>query len=226
MTVPAANPPAAKDAEAAPDFDTAFRAKFRELLLWRRDVRRFRRDPVPEAVLAPLLDLVALAPSVGLSQPSRFVLVNDTERRAAVRENFRAANAEAFSAQAPERQRLYASLKLSGLEAAPVQIAVFTERATEQGHGLGRRTMPEMAEYSTVAAIHTLWLAARAAGVGLGWVSILDPRPLARLLDVPEEWIFVAYLCLGYPEAETVVPELEAKGWEHRRPAERFILNR
>lgn len=226
MTVPAENPPEAKDADAASDFDAAFRAKFRELLLWRRDVRRFRRDPVPDATLASLLDLLALAPSVGLSQPSRFVLVNDAKRRAAVRENFRAANAEALSAQAPERQRLYASLKLSGLEEAPVQIAVFTERATEQGHGLGRRTMPETAEYSTVAAIHTLWLAARATGIGLGWVSILDPRPLAKLLDVPEDWIFVAYLCLGYPEAESPLPELEAKGWEHRRPSEHFILKR
>lgn len=225
MPSPLPSPPAAKDA-AGPEFDAAFRAKFRELLLWRRDVRRFRRDPLPEPVLASLLDLLALAPSVGLSQPSRFVLVTDTARRAAVRDNFRAANAAALSVQAPERQRLYASLKLSGLEEAPVQVAVFTERATAQGHGLGRRTMPETAEYSTVAAIHTLWLAARAAGVGLGWVSILDPEPLAALLDVPGDWIFVAYLCLGYPEAETETPELEAKGWEHRRAAEAFILKR
>ncbi|HUN45554.1 MAG TPA: 5,6-dimethylbenzimidazole synthase, partial [Stellaceae bacterium] len=155
---------------APPEFDAAFRDKLQELLAWRRDVRRFRRDPLPDGLLERLVHVAMLAPSVGLSQPWRFVLVEDPGRRAAVRGNFERANAEALAAHEGEEARLYASLKLAGLEEAPVQLAVFADRGTPQGRGLGRRTMPEMIEYSVVAAIHTLWLAARADGIGLGWV--------------------------------------------------------
>lgn len=209
-----------------PQFDSTFRHAFADLLRWRRDVRRFRPDPLPDGLLADLLDLCALAPSVGLSQPWRFVLVEEDRRRAAVRENFRKANAEALSEQAPERAALYARLKLSGLEEAPCQIAVFAEPDPSQGHGLGRRTMPETIAYSAVLAIHTLWLAARANGVGLGWISILDPAPMNTALDVPEHWRFIAHLCLGYPESRDDTPELEREGWERRRDAASVVLRR
>jgi 5,6-dimethylbenzimidazole synthase len=207
-------------------FDDIFREKLRTLILWRRDVRHFRRDPLPAGTLEHLLELASLAPSVGLSQPWRFVLVAEGPRRAAMRENFRAANATALSAYAGERAQHYARLKLAGLEEAPVQLAVFADRGTAQGHGLGRRTMPEMAEYSAVMAIHTLWLAARAEGLGLGWVSILDPAEVARALETPPDWIFLGYFCLGYPQHEDVAPELEREGWEQRRPWETFVLRR
>ena len=169
----------------APLFDAAFCETFAELVAWRRDVRHFRPGEAPdEATLAELFDLAALAPSVGNCQPTRFVRVDEEARRAAIRSNFEAANRAALAAYAGERAALYARLKLAGLRDAPIQIAVFCDEATEQGHGLGARTMPEARRYSAVCALHTFWLAARARGLGVGWVSILDPATIAELLDV------------------------------------------
>lgn len=209
-----------------PVFDAGFRDRLRDLLVWRRDVRHFRRDALPEGMIEHLIELACLSPSVGLSQPWRFVIVDDRRRRDAVRANFAAANAEALAAEAEERRALYARLKLAGLDAAPVHLAVFADRETDQGHGLGRRTMPQMLEYSVVTAVHTLWLAARAEGIGMGWVSILDPAALSELLDVPPAWAFIGYFCIGYPSQEDCVPELERCGWERRAPLESFVLRR
>jgi len=209
-----------------PVFDAEFRAQLHTLFDWRRDVRRFRRDPLPAEALPHLVDLACLAPSVGLSQPWRFVSVDEPARRAAIRANFARCNAAALAMQQPDRAALYARLKLAGLDDAPVQMAVFTDTSTAQGYGLGRATMPEMTTYSTVAAIHTLWLAARAEGIGMGWVSILDPGEAARTLDVPAAWKLVGYFCLGYPEAEDRAPALERAGWEHRRPTRNFLIRR
>ncbi|MGD1878743.1 MAG: 5,6-dimethylbenzimidazole synthase [Kiloniellaceae bacterium] len=206
-----------------PCFGPDFQAQLEALLVWRRDVRRFRRDSLPDGLLEHLLGLAELAPSVGLSQPWRFVRVASPEARATVRANFTAANAEALSDYAGERAALYARLKLSGLDDAPEQLAVFAATDPDQGHGLGRRTMPETLQYSTVCAVHTLWLAARAAGIGLGWVSILDPEALCRDLAVPPGWCFVAYLCLGYAQEEHDDPELARRGWEARREGVPFL---
>jgi 5,6-dimethylbenzimidazole synthase len=211
---------------AAGTFDAAFREQLRDLLIWRRDVRRFRRDRPPNGALEHLIDLACLAPSVGLSQPWRFVIVEAETRRKAVRANFTACNAEALADCSENRRALYARLKLAGLDEAPLHLAVFADRETPQGGGLGRRTMPEMAEYSVVAAVHTIWLAARAEGLGMGWVSILEPVGLAASLDVPAAWRFIGYFCLGYPSEEDTVPELERAGWESRRPPQSFILRR
>jgi 5,6-dimethylbenzimidazole synthase len=211
---------------ASVSFDAAFRAQLCDLLLWRRDVRRFRRDPPPDGTLEALIELASLAPSVGLSQPWRFVIVDDRAVRKAVRNNFEACNAQALAAQAADRTGLYAKLKLAGLDEAPVHFAVFADRATGQGHGLGRRTMPEMIEYSAVMAVHTMWLAARAQGIGLGWISILDPTEMTLILNVPPEWKFIGYFCLGYPRADDTVPELEQAGWERRRLAAATIIRR
>jgi len=208
------------------NFDNAFRAQLRDLLIWRRDVRRFRRDPLPGGTLEALIDLACLAPSVGLSQPWRFVIVESEARRAAIRENFQVCNAAALAAQSEERASRYARLKLAGLEAAPGHLAVFADRSTAQGHGLGRHTMPEMIEYSAVTAMHTIWLAARAQGIGTGWVSILDPQAVVALLDVPPEWKFIGYFCLGYPQADSVTPELEQSGWECRRSPSSVTIRR
>jgi 5,6-dimethylbenzimidazole synthase len=207
-------------------FDAAFRARLRDLLFWRRDVRRFRRDPLPEGTLENLIELACLAPSVGLSQPWRFVIVEDHARRAAVRQNFELCNAQALTAQAPQRAGLYARLKLAGLDEAPVHLAVFADRTTTQGHGLGRHTMPEMIEYSAVTAVHTIWLAARAQGIGLGWISILDPTAITGILNVPTAWKFIGYFCLGYPQAEDTMPELQQAGWEERSPITAMVIRR
>jgi 5,6-dimethylbenzimidazole synthase len=202
---------------AAPDFDPAFRDQLQALFRWRRDVRRFRRDPLPADVLPRLAETARLAPSVGLSEPWRFVTVDDPARRAAVRASFERCNAEALAGQAPEREALYARLKLAGLNDAPCHFAVFAEPEPAQGHGLGRRTMPETVAYSAVMAVHTLWLAARAEGIGLGWVSILDPQAVAAALETPPSWTFIGYFCLGYAEQDSDTPELERVGWERRR---------
>jgi 5,6-dimethylbenzimidazole synthase len=207
-------------------FDEAFRARLRDLLVWRRDVRRFRRDPLPDGTLEALIELACLAPSVGLSQPWRFVIVENSAARTAIRQNFETCNAEALAAQNPQRASLYARLKLAGLGEAPCHLAVFADRSTAQGHGLGRHTMPEMIDYSAVTAVHTIWLAARAQGIGMGWVSILDPKAVAVLLDVPADWKFIGYFCLGYPKVEDTIPELEQTGWERRCSSTSVILRR
>jgi 5,6-dimethylbenzimidazole synthase len=207
------------ETDSQPQFDPAFREQLQALFRWRRDVRRFRREPLPVDALPRLVETARLAPSVGLSEPWRFVTVEDPARRAAVRASFARCNAEALVGQAPEREALYARLKLAGLDDAPCQFAVFCEADPAQGHGLGRRTMPETLAYSAVMAVHTLWLAARAEGIGLGWVSILDPQAVASALETPPSWDFIGYFCLGYPELESHTPELERLGWERRRGA-------
>jgi 5,6-dimethylbenzimidazole synthase len=211
--------------ELAP-FDDAFRARLRDLFVWRRDVRRFRRDPLPAGTLERLIEVACLSPSVGLSQPWRFVIVDDPCRRKSVRDAFEACNAEALKSYSGDRAARYAALKLAGLEAAPCQFAVFADGATETGHGLGRHTMPEMAEYSVVTAVSLMWLAARAEGIGMGWVSILDPAGMSEILDVPRGWRFIGYFCVGYPESESDRPELERAGWERRRDTGSCVLRR
>ena len=197
-----------------PIFDGAFRDRLAKLFAWRRDVRRFKSDPVPSLLIEELLGLAALAPSVGNSQPWRFVSVETLSAREAVIANFNACNAAALASYEGERAALYASLKLSGLCEAPVHLAVFCDHATEAGSGLGQKTMPETLDYSVVAAIHTFWLCARAENLGVGWVSILDPRQVCRTLDVPAQWKLIAYLCVGFPLEEHLDPELERHHWQ------------
>ncbi len=211
---------------ACPDFDEPFRKRLRDLFRWRRDVRHFRPEPVPSVVVDELLEVASLAPSVGLSQPWRFVIVEDASRRAVVRASFVACNALALAKQGVDRAAQYARLKLAGLDEAPCHFAVFAEVDPEQGHGLGRSTMPETTAYSAAMAVHTLWLAARAEGLGLGWVSILDPMEIARVLEVPPDWIFIGYFCLGHPQTDDDVPELERTGWEYRRSAAAMRIQR
>ncbi|MER8424883.1 5,6-dimethylbenzimidazole synthase [Mesorhizobium sp. M1403] len=202
---------------ANPEFPADFRAGLANLFLWRRDVRRFKPTLLPEGALERLLELASAAPSVGLSQPWRFVIVESEACRAAVRACFERCNAEALANFCGERAALYGRLKLAGLNEAPCQLAVFADRTTEQGHGLGRLTMPATTDYSAVMAVHTMWLAARAEGIGMGWVSILDPAEMVTILDAPPEWTLIGYFCVGYPSEEHSVPELERQGWEVRR---------
>jgi 5,6-dimethylbenzimidazole synthase len=200
-------------------FPKDFQTGLRDLMRWRRDVRRFRRDAVDEAVLQDCLDTFLLSPSVGLSEPWRVIRVQSPGARAAALENFTTANAQALAGYDGDKARIYSGLKLSGMQDAPVQLAVYCDEATDKGAGLGAGTMPEMRRYSVVGAITHFWLAARAQGLGVGWVSILDPVQLSRDLDVPADWALVAYLCVGWPETASETPELELAGWETRRPA-------
>ncbi len=202
-----------------PFFDIAFRDTLARLIHWRRDIRAFRKDPVPDDILRKCLELAHHAPSVGYSQPWRFVQVRDPERLQRVIASFERANAEALASAADEDKGLYARLKLEGLREAPVQIAVFCDEKTDRGRGLGALTMPETRAYSVVCAIHTLWLTLRAHGLGTGWVSILEPEEVAKACDAPDNWHFIAWLCIGWPAGEeSPVPELERAGWENRMP--------
>ena len=207
-------------------FDTAFRESFRDLILWRRDVRRFRRDAIDPGLIHSLLELASHAPSVGHCQPWRFVLVESPDRREAVKSSFVRANAKALESYDDEKRAQYARLKLEGLEEAPVHLAVFADEATQAGSGLGRQTMPQTLRYSVVAAVQTLWLAARAEGLGVGWISILEPKIVCQVLEVPDTWTLIAYLCIGWPVEEHLDPKLERHDWQERLGPERMIFTR
>jgi 5,6-dimethylbenzimidazole synthase len=199
-----------------PIFDDGFRARLNQLFAWRRDVRRFKPDPVASSLIEDLVRTASLAPSVGNSQPWRFVSVETLAAREAIIANFQACNAAALKSYEGERAALYATLKLAGLREAPVHLAVFCDHAVEAGFGLGRKTMPEALDYSVVAAVHGFWLYARAKNLGVGWVSILDPKDVCRALDVPPAWKLIAYLCVGFPLEEHLDPELERQDWQAR----------
>ena len=197
----------------------AHRSALHDLLRWRRDVRHFRPDPIPQDRLDRLRAAMDMAPSVGNARPWRVMQVDSADLRAAIVANFKTANAQAAARYTDDRRAAYEALKLAGLRDAPVHLAIFTARDPQEGHGLGRQTMPQMLEFSTVCAIHGLWLAARADNIGVGWVSILDPAALHATLDAPTDWHFTAYLCLGLPATHDDAPLLHRSGWKADTPA-------
>ncbi|HWW84939.1 MAG TPA: 5,6-dimethylbenzimidazole synthase [Vicinamibacterales bacterium] len=185
----------------------------------RRDVRsHFIDAPIPNDVLARILTAAHHAPSVGFMQPWEFIIVSDRDIRSAIHDRFCQANQSAASAYSGERQRLYSSLKLEAILDSAVNVCVTCNPTVTRGHGLGRQTMPETVMYSAVCAIQNCWLAARAEGVGVGWVSILNPDELREILNIPSNIVPVGYLCLGYVSRFDDEPELETKGWERRVP--------
>lgn len=201
------------------DRDAVYRA-----IRARRDVRRgFVDRPLPDELLQRLLAAAHSAPSVGLMQPTRFIVIRDKAIRTAVHGIFEEANRKATEIYESEQQEQYASLKLEGILEAPQNLCIVCDTQNERGHKLGRQTMPETAVYSTVCAIQNLWLAARTEGVGVGWVSILDPARVRALLHIPDHVQLVAYLCLGYVDRFASEPELEQAGWEKRVPAKSAI---
>ncbi len=210
-----------------PEFDAPFAERFEQLLRWRRDVRHFVRDPIPQEDMRALLASATFAPSVGNSQPWRFVRLRSPAIREALVRHVDAQNAKAAARyEDEERLAAYRRLKLHGLREAPEVLAVFCDERPEAGHGLGIATMPEMLRYSCVLAIHTLWLSARTRGIGVGWVSILDPGTVGALLDVPQDWSLVALLCIGYPQEASDTPELERRGWQAREPLSERLFER
>lgn len=200
-------------------FSDDFRAGLTDLMRWRRDVRHFRTDPVDGALVQECLSTLSLAPSVGLSEPWRVLRVRSDTAREAALANYQTANEKALEGYSGDKAALYASLKLSGMREAPEHLAIFCDDSTPKGAGLGAATMPEMRRYSVVGAITLMWLHARTLGLGIGWVSVLDPQRLCRDLDAPDDWSLVAYLCLGWPADVSLTPELETKGWEARAAA-------
>ena len=184
------------------------------LLSWRRDVRHFETTPIADDQIEQLLSAIDLSPSVGNSRPWRFVRVGNDHLKKQVYENFKSSNASAADVYSDEELENYNNLKLAGLNEAPLHLAVFTDTDPDLGKGLGRQTMPETLIYSTVIAIHNLWLTARTMNIGVGWVSILKTDDLNTMLDVPDSWQFTGYLCLGYPKFDTEEPELHQTSWQ------------
>ena len=202
-----------------PDFSVAEREAVYRAIAARRDVRaNFTSDEISRNVLMRILGAAHRAPSVGLSQPWRFIVIRDLATRKAVHAAFLAANASAAAMYDGERAEQYANLRLEGILDAPLNICVTCDDDPARGAGLGRQTMPETAAYSTVCAIQNLWLAARAEGVGVGWVSIIEPQALRRILTIPQHLRIVAYLCAGYVDRFADEPDLVRAGWEVRAP--------
>ncbi len=197
---------------------------FYEALYGRRDVRRFRSDPVPDEVLRRMLDAAHHAGSVGLMQPWNFLVIRSSDVRRRVFEVFRSENVEAAGRYSGERRTLYESLKLQGILEAPLNLAITCDRNRRGPHVLGRNSDPDTDLYSTCCAVQNLWLAGRAEGVGVGWVSILDPKAVGAILGLPEGVVLVAYLCMGYPVEFRDRPMLEEVGWESRTPLEDVVF--
>jgi 5,6-dimethylbenzimidazole synthase len=156
-------------------------------------------------------------------QPWRFIVIRDSDVRKAVHGIFARANAEAAATYTGDQRERYTDLKLQGILESPQNLCILCDTGSERGHRLGRHTMPETVLYSTVCAIQNLWLAARSEGVGVGWVSILDPEELRKLLDIPSHFVMVAYLCIGYVEEFASAPDLERFGWENRVPLDSVL---
>ncbi len=211
-----------------PDIPETRRHHFYDVLFSRRDVRggQFLPDPVPRELLARLLYAAHHAPSVGLSQPWNFILVDDREVRQAVYEEFQRSNREAEQRFEQEgRGAEYRRLRLEGILEAPVNLCVTCDRRRGGPTVLGKTRQPDMDLYSTVCAVQNLWLAARSEGLGMGWVSILDARTLSGIFGLPEQVVPVAYLCLGYVRRFHECPELEKKDWDRRLPLEQMVFS-
>lgn len=189
----------------------------------RRDIRNYLPDPVPDEVLWRILEAAHHAPSVGLMQPWDFIIIRDRALRQEIYEHFRGVNARAAAVHEGARGDTYRALKLQGLLDAPLNLLITCDRRRGGPHVLGRFTMRHMDEYSTCLAVQNLWLAARAEGVGVGWMSLLDPEHIADLLALPADVLPVAYLTLGYPVSFPDEPMLRATGWSERRPVEELV---
>jgi len=203
-------------------FDANERAGVWRAIAERRDIRRFRPDPLPDPLLRSLLEAAHQAPSVGLMQPWRFIVVRSEQTKAAMQTlaaRERLVQAEHFD----ERARQYLDLKIEGIREAPLSICVCCDRTSGGPEVLGRHTIPDTDLYSTCLAIENLWLAARAEGVGVGWVSFYQPDDLSSLLRLPEHVVPVAWLCIGYPDERPTRPGLEAAGWDRRRPLDELV---
>lgn len=193
-------------------------------IVTRRDVRsQFIPTPIAEDALARLLVAAHWAPSVGFMQPWSFILVQDLDLRQQVKDAFETANAEAALMFEAEKREQYRALKLEGILDAPLNLCITCDKDRAGPVVLGRTHIPTMDVYSTVCAVENLWLAARAEGLGVGWVSIMDESRLKTLLNLPERVVPVAYLCIGYVDHFMDSPELATKGWRQRLPIENLV---
>ncbi|MFB0615123.1 nicotinate-nucleotide--dimethylbenzimidazole phosphoribosyltransferase [Streptomyces sp. AGS-58] len=204
---------------AAPGYADAEREAVLKVMRERRDIRNgFRSDPIPHEVLLRVLEAAHTAPSVGHSQPWDFVVIRSAETRRTMHE-LAMRQREAYAKSLPKgRAKQFKELKIEAILDTPVNIVVTADPTRGGRHTLGRHTQPQMAPYSSALAVENLWLAARAEGLGVGWVSFFDEREMVRALGLPEHLEVVAYLCVGYVDEFPDEPELMQAGWSKRRP--------
>ncbi|MFE9705718.1 nicotinate-nucleotide--dimethylbenzimidazole phosphoribosyltransferase [Streptomyces sp. NPDC005930] len=218
---PAAAPAEARQpaGPAAPAYDDAEREAVLKVMRERRDIRNgFRSDPIPHEVLLRVLEAAHTAPSVGHSQPWDFVVIRSADTRRAMHE-LAMRQRDAYAKSLPKgRAKQFKELKIEAILDTPVNIVVTADPTRGGRHTLGRHTQPQMAPYSSALAVENLWLAARAEGLGVGWVSFFDEREMVRTLGLPEHLDIVAYLCVGYVDEFPDEPELMQAGWSKRRP--------
>ena len=195
-----------------------------EAIYKRRDIRQFRSDPIPEPILRKVLEAAHHAGSVGFMQPWNFLVIRSPSVKQKVYDNFSEENDRAAQNYDSSRRELYKSLKLEGILESPINIAITCDSERGGPTVLGRNTVPEMDVYSTCGAIQNLWLAGRAEGVGVGWVSIIDHAKVKEILGIPEGVKLVAYLCLGYPKEFRDKPLLEEVGWRERLKLEDLVF--
>jgi 5,6-dimethylbenzimidazole synthase len=205
-------------------FSDAERKAVYRAIFERRDVRRnFLSKPIPDAVMMRLLTAAHHAGSVGFMQPWDFVVIRNRATKRAVKQLFIDTNAKASARYTGAKRTLYRRLKLEGIEEAPINLCITCSRRRGGSLVLGRSTVRATDLYSTCCAVQNLWLAARAEGIGVGWVSILDHEELKRVIGVPQSVTVLAYLCLGYVSQFEAQPDLQAAGWRSRIPVDRLI---
>ena len=205
------------------EFSAADREVFYRVIERRRDVRAFRPDPIPSETLYRILGAAHHAPSVGLMQPWNFIVIQEADTKARIKGIFLEENEKAAAHYSGPRANLYRSLKLEGIQEAPVNLCVTADRTRAGPNVLGRNTIVDTDLYSTCCAIENLWLAARVEGIGVGWVSILSHDGLRRVLAIPDHIVVVAYLCLGYAQEFFDEPELQRRRWASRVPLDELV---
>lgn len=204
-------------------YDEAGREAVHRVIAERRDIRRFRAEEVPRDVLERVLAAAHRAPSVGLMQPWRLIVIRDAGTRIAVRrlaQRERLRQAERFD----ERTRAFLDQKIEGIVEAPLGVCVCCDHGDPDVEVLGRGTIPETDVYSTACAVENLWLAARAEGLGVGWVSFYRRDDLRALLGIPSGVDPIAYLCVGWPDERPTRPGLESAGWSARMPLAAVVM--
>lgn len=212
------------DADSQQIFSKEKREGVYEAIYKRRDMRHFLADPIDPAVLGRILDAAHHAGSVGYMQPWNFIVINEPEVKQRVAEIFSRANAKAAQKFQGDRQALYNSLKLEGITDSPINICITCDRTRLGPNVLGRDTIPETDIFSTCCAVQNLWLAARAEGLAVGWVSILYPDELKQTLKIPDHIFPVAYLCIGHTKSFYDKPMLETVGWGKRLNLKELIF--
>lgn len=205
-------------------FTPAEREAVYKAIFARRDVRRFSPSTIASEVIERILLAAHHAPSVGFMQPWNFIVIRDPQTKTLIKEAFLLARSQEAEQFSDERKKLYLSLKLEGIEEAPANICVTCDSTRHGPAVLGRSLIPATDVYSTCCAIQNLWLAARAEGLGVGWVSILSVERLKEILRIPNHIAVVGYLCVGYPERFELKPELETVGWLDRLPLRDVIF--